>query len=175
MNKDFIYIGIVSSYSPKKQFIVLKDIPPDIPDISGEIEIYFGFSTSFLQKQKVNTIENRKTNIHIFFSDDCNVRFEELLRMGVYLERSVIERYKSDYYGPEDLLDCLVYDKYGNYIGKVVDVHILPSQFVIYADSDTYIVPLPFMKELILEFNLKEKQIKLDLPENYMDIAELKE
>ncbi len=174
MNKDLIYIGIVSSYSEKQKFLVLKDIPPFFPNINNEVEIYFGFSTNFLQKIKTIKIENRNTNIHIFIPNDITIKYEQLLRMGVYVERKVVEKYKSDYYGPEDLLDCSVYDQNDNLLGKVVDVHILPSQFVIYVDSNAYVVPLPFTQQVVLEFNLKDKIIKMEVPENYLDIAELK-
>ncbi len=175
MNKDLIYIGVVSSYSDKNQFLVLKDIPPDFPNIDTEIDIFLGFSTNFLEKIKILKIENRKSNIHIFLTSNIKAKFEELLRMGVYVERDIVEAYKPNFFGPEDILDCLVYDQNDNLIGRVVDVHILPSQFVIYADSDTYTIPLPFIKEIVIEFDLKRKIIKMDLPENYLDIAELKE
>ena len=174
MNKDLIYIGVVSSYSVKNQFLVLKDIPPEFPNIHSEIDIYIGFSTNFLDKLKISKIENRKTNIHIFLTNEIKQNLELFLRMGVYVERSTVEKYKANYYGPEDLLDCLVFDQDNNLIGRVVDVHILPTQFVIYTDSDTYTLALPFTKEIIIEFDLKDKKIKLDLPENYMDLAELK-
>lgn len=174
MESDLIYIGIVSSFSDRNHFLVLKDIPPDIPDINYEINAFVGYTINFLEKVKLTKIENRKNTIHIYLEGNINYDFEKFLRMGVYIERKTIEQLKSDYYGPEDLLDASVYDKDNNLIGKVVDVHILPTQFVIFVDSESYIVPLPFSEHILIDFKLKEKLIKLDLPDNYMDIAELK-
>lgn len=174
MESDLVYIGIVSSFSEKNLFLVLKDIPPDFPEMNQGIEAYIGFTTNFLEKIRITKIENRKSTIQVYLESNTSYNLEKYLRMGVYIERKAIEQIKSDYYGPEDLLDALVYDKDDKLIGRVVDVHILPTQFVIYVDSDTYIVPLPFSEHILIDFKLKEKIIKLDLPDNYLDIAELK-
>lgn len=174
MAQDLIYIGIVSSYSEKKKFIVLKDVPPDFPNIDNNIDVYFGFSVNFLQRYRILKLENRKTTIHLFFSNEVHLNFEKLLRMGVYVERKVVEKIKPDYYGPEDLLGAIVYDQNSVFVGKVVDVHILPSQYVIYVENDQYKIPLPFSEGNLLELNLKAKTIKLDLPEGYIDLAEKK-
>jgi len=174
LEHKLVYLGIISSYSVKNRFLDLKDVPPQFPDISQETELFIGFSVNFLKKYKFRKIENRGTSMRLYLSDNTSIDFEKSLRMAVYIDKKTVEHFKSGYYGPEDLLDGMVYDQNDSFIGKVVDVHILPTQFVLYVDSDTYIVPLPFTKENLIEFDLKNKKIKLELPENYLDIAELK-
>jgi len=169
-----VYLGIISSYSVKNRFLVLKDNPPEFPNINKETDIWIGFSLNFLTQYKIKRVENRRTSIHVYLTETTLIDFEKSLRMGVYIEQQIVEEFKSGYYGPEDLLDALVYDQNNNCIGKVADVHILPTQYVLYVDSDTYTVPIPFSKELLIEFDLKNKNIKLDLPENYLDLAEFK-
>lgn len=174
MESDFVYIGIISSYSKKHNFFVLKDNPPEFPSINQEIEVLIGFSIKFAKKYKIKNIENRKTSMRVYLPNTSKVDFNKFLRMGVYIDRKSVQQFKAEYFGPEDLLDALVYDQNDNCIGKVADVHILPTQFVLYVDSDTYTIPLPFSKEILMKFDLKNKIIILDLPENYLDLAEFK-
>jgi 16S rRNA processing protein RimM len=74
-------------------------------------------------------------------------------------------------YFDHDLIGCIIQDARGNSMGVVNDIlHIEGnSQLVVRNDNSEYLIPA--VGNICIHISIKEKKIKVDLPEGLMDLS----
>lgn len=175
MNTNYRYLGIVATFSEKNKFIDLKDSPPNLPNIDFEFNALIGFTEQFAKAYKITKMEKRKSSVRLFFDKNTSVNLSQFVRMAVFVDKHIFDKINFDGILPQELLGTKVLDQTNTIVGEIVDVNVLPSQFLLYVENNELIIPIPFLKDNLVCWDKDNKILKLELVENYREIGIKKE
>jgi len=162
LEEQYLKIADITRYQGNKGEVRAKAVT-EIPERFFDLEKVYIKKDGEILEFTVDYIRFQKQFVIIkFFEVNSIGEAEELRNTEVLIDKS--ERYllPEDNYYIEDLIDCSVYKKDNQYLGKLKDV-------VTTAGTDIFIVKgkdkeymLPASREIIIEIDLEAKKIIVD-------------
>jgi 16S rRNA processing protein RimM len=131
----------------------------------------------FLELNKESFIPFFVTNVRADRSDECVISLEDISKVEeakkfigkqVYVEEVILEKQKVD--SPLLWIGFDIVDREKGSLGKIEDVIQTAHQWlasITYQDKE---VLIPLVKEMILDVNVRNKFIRMDLPEGLLDL-----
>lgn len=158
-SQEYVSIGrILDSHGVKgfSKIYLLTDFPERFKKLK---EVSLFKENNLIFKLKIEQIRETDKNLLIKF-DKFNTPEEVKSYKGCYIKIPSEQKLNlpKDTFYFDDLRGLDVYNKEGNFLGKVTDVYEEPN-IILEITKDKKEVMLPFVKEFINEVSLKDKKI----------------
>jgi len=170
------YFGIITSISKKNNQVILSDFPKNIKQLPNKIEIEIGYSPNFTKKYTAQSFlfsnKSIKVKLSQIFSEN---ELKSFIRQAIYIDENIIKANNPDIILPEDLLDLEVINISNNEaIGVISDVQDTNANQILIVENNDFILPIPYINEVVKKINLKEGKIYIELIEGLLDLKEEK-
>jgi 16S rRNA processing protein RimM len=173
---EFLSVGkIVNTHGIKGE---VKILPlTDYPERFEELKwVYMDFmpnkkTSENLQKIEIESVKYFKNTVILKFKGIDNIDSALALKnVELKVDRKHAVKLPKDSYFICDLLECDVYNENDIKLGNMIDIIKTGS-------NDVYVVKpmqgkdilIPALKKVILDINIKDKKIKVQLPEGLLD------
>ncbi len=169
--KDFFLFAFTHSKSNFKGEIKIKLINDYRIDLKS-IEVIFIEEDNILIPYKLKRIKNaKKNNITLIIEEiDCESKAQRLISKKCFLPKKFLpERKGIDFYSFQ-VKDFIVIDKNSKRIGSVVDIVEKPLQSLMVVNTSTKEIFIPIHQDIILSVSHEKKEIKVELPNNFLDL-----
>ena len=105
-------------------------------------------------------------NILLFF-EEINSRTiaETLIGSEIFIDKSILPELNDGSYYWSDIIGLSVYSIDGNYMGRVESIIPTGSNDVYVVKNGDKEILVPGIESVVLEINLKQKMMRVDLPE----------
>ena len=167
-----IYIGhVAKTHGLHGSFSIKLDLPNDLCAFFEQVEkIYISkqFNALLITKSKLNNkVFLRVTTNKINDRDSA----KNILRHSVYLRKGDHPIIDEQFNHKNELLNFQIFDKKEGNIGVIHEIDFNRPQPVFIIKKDELTILVPFVDELIISINKKQKIINVDLPENLIKIC----
>ena len=169
--KDFFLFGFTYSKSNFKGELKVKVTNNYSIDFKS-IETIFIEENNDLIPYKLKRIKHlNKNNLTLIISEiDCKSKAQQLISKKCFLPKKLLPEKKGiDFYDFE-VKDFLVIDKNKKKIGNIVDIIEKPIQSLMVVNTSTKEIFIPIHQDIILSVSHEKKEIKVELPNNFMDL-----
>ena len=169
--KDFFLFGFTYSKSNFKGELKVKVINNYSIDLKS-IETIFLEEDNDLIPYKLKRIKDlKKKNLTLIINEiDSESKAQQLISKKCFLPKKILpERKGIDFYSFQ-VKDFIVIDKNSKKIGSVVDIVEKPLQSLMVVNTSTKEIFIPIHQDIILSVSHEKKEIKVELPNNFMDL-----
>ena len=169
--KDFFLFAFTYSKSNFKGEIKIKLINDYGIDFKS-IETIFIEEDKILIPYKLKKIKHKKkTNLTLLIEEiDCESKAQRLISKKCFLPKKILpERKGIDFYSFQ-VKDFIVIDKNSKKIGSVLEIVEKPFQSLMVVNTSTKEIFIPIHQDIILSVSHEKKEIKVELPNNFMDL-----
>lgn len=105
-------------------------------------------------------------NILLFFEEITNRTIAEtLIGSELFIDKSILPELNNGSYYWSDIIGLSVYSIDGNYMGRVESIISTGSNDVYVVKNGDKEILVPGIESVVLEINLKQKMMRVDLPE----------
>jgi len=169
--KDFFLFAFTYSKSNFKGEIKIKLINNYRIDFKS-IETIFIEEDKILIPYKLKKIKHKKkTNLTLLIEEiDCESKAQQLISKKCFLPKKLLPEKKGiDFYGFE-VKNFLVIDKNKKKIGIVEQIIEKPFQSLMVVNTNSKEILIPLHEDIIQRVNHAEKEIQVELPNNFFDL-----
>lgn len=92
--------------------------------------------------------------------------------LSIYLPKKILPKLKDDEFYLHDLVGCTLTDKKFGKVGVINEVNNQTSQTILFVETPTDEVVIPFVDDFIIHINTSKKEVNLDLPEGIINLNE---
>ena len=169
--KDFFLFGFTYSKSNFKGELKVKVTNNYSIDLKS-IETIFIEENNDLIPYKLKRIKHlNKNNLTLIISEiDCKSKAQQLISKKCFLPKKLLPEKKGiDFYGFE-VKNFLVIDKNKKKIGIVEQIIEKPFQSLMVVNTNSKEILIPLHEDIIQRVNHAEKEIQVELPNNFFDL-----
>ena len=139
----------------------------DIPDRFSKLnEVFVEFENGPVEKYTIASVRMRNNGLYITLDGVEDRSAAEKFR-GAYLciDSGSLARLPSDMYYEFDLIGMEARSPGGGIIGTVVRIERYPANDVIVVETDRGELPVPALRDIVLEVDIQEKHLTMDIPD----------
>ena len=168
LNNDFIVIGRITSTHGVKGWVSIESYSSNQEDIF-DYKLYLYTDHKFKIIDITDYRMMPKKIILKIKSIDSIDQAEKLVDFKIYTKSDQFSKLNEGEYYWNDLIDCSVYSNEKHLLGKVTSIIRNPSSdiLVIKNHKNKKELLIPFVKDFLLEVNIKEKTIGVDWKNDY--------
>ncbi len=162
LQEDYLEIGKITRYQGNKGEVRVKPTT-DIPERFFDLEIVYLKKEDEIIELEIEYIRFHKQFVIIkFFEVNSIDEAEELKNYRVLIDESEKYLLPEDNYYIDDLIDCEVYLRDGEFLGILTEVVDTSGTdiFIVKGEAKEYM--LPASREMITEINIDAKKIIVD-------------
>ncbi len=168
--EDCFYIGYITKTKGLKgevQIYFEYEEPEDLvlesvfAEINGKLVPYFVSSYK---------LQNNQTGNFYFDDIDTIEKAQTLIRKKLYLPEKLKPVRDDDEFLITDLKGFTVHDKTAGELGKIIEIHEYPQQYIAVVPYKFNEVMFPLNDDLIVEIDEENSILRVDLPEGLIDL-----
>jgi len=170
------FLGTIIKTSDE-EFLSLIDFPIGITGIVLPANIVIGYSENTGSIFTVSEYRLSRKRLHIRLKQTLSsAQIVDFKEMGVFIdEGNILFEDENESYFISDLIGCEVYStNEDEYIGEIVDVYTMPANDVWVVRTNEGDLPVPAVKEFIIDINMEQKKIIIEMHEGLSDLIEPK-
>ena len=169
--EDCFYFGKIGKpkgFKGEVNIIIDKNTPIS-PDTLNEIFILVGKKlvaypiSSFKTSPKGNAIVKFEG-----MTSDTDVN--RIKNLSIYLSKEILPNLDKNEYYLHDLVGCVLIDKTFGKVGVINEVNNQTSQTILFVETQTDEIVIPFVNEFILTVNTSKKEVNMNLPEGIINL-----
>lgn len=168
--EDCFYIGYITKTKGLKgevQVYFEYDEPADLPLDSVFAEINNKLVPFFISTYK---LQNNQTGNFYFDDIDTIEKAQLLIRKKLFLPNNLKPVRDDDEFLITDLKGFIVHDETAGGLGKIIEIHEYPQQFVAVVSYQFKEIMFPLNDDLIVAIDEENGILKVDLPEGLIDL-----
>tara|TARA_B100001029_G_scaffold138033_1_gene117169 strand:+ start:36 stop:545 length:510 start_codon:yes stop_codon:yes gene_type:complete len=168
LNNSFIVIGRITSTHGIKGWVSIESYSSDTEDIF-DYKLFLNTNGNFKRIDISNYRLMPKKIIAKIKSIDSIDLAEKFIDCKIYIKSNQLSNLDKDEYYWNDLIGCSVYSNEKCLLGNVTNIIRNSSSdiLVIKNNANQEEILIPFIKDFLLEVNLKEKTIGVDWKHDY--------
>lgn len=170
--KEYQYIGTISSPNGFKGKINLKDVPEGIEKIRNKSTILCGFSPKFAQRFTLDSFSKKETKAVVILNEvKSDKEVFDLKEKGLFTHQENLVIPEKEVLTDDIIGVTVIEQKTGNIIGEIIDVWYLPGNDVWLAKTNKGNLPLPVIEDVIIETDWENSKIFVNIIDGLWDIA----
>lgn len=168
LSDDLIVIGRITSTHGVKGWVSMESYSSNLEDIF-KYKLYINTNNTF---EIINVSDYKmmpKKLIAKIEGIDSIEQAEIFLDCKIYTKNDQLSKLDKDEYYWNDLIGCSVYSNEQNLLGKVSSIirNFSSDILVVRHHKNKDEILIPFIKDFLLEVNIKEKTIRVDWKNDY--------
>ena len=168
LNNDFIVIGRITSTHGIKGWVSIESYSSNLEDIF-DYKLFLIIDGNF-KKIDVDDYRMMPKKIIVKIKNIDSIELaEKFLDYKIYTKSDELSKLNEDEYYWNDLIGCSVYSNEQNLLGKVSSIirNFSSDILVVSNHKNKDEILIPFIKDFLLEVNIKEQIIIVDWKDDY--------
>ena len=168
LNNDFIVIGRITSTHGIKGWVSIESYSSNLEDIF-DYKLFLNIDGNF-KKIDINDYRMMPKKIIVKIKNVDSIELaEKFLDYKIYTKSDELSKLNEDEYYWNDLIGCSVYSNEQHLLGNVTNIIRNSSSdiLVIKNRENQEEILIPFIKDYLLEVNLREKTIGVNWKNDY--------
>ncbi len=117
-------------------------------------------------------LTSKGNGLGMFEGINSDLDIDRIKNLSVYLPKKTLPKLNKDEFFLHDLLGCTLMDKKFGKVGVITEVNTQTSQTILFVETVTDEVVIPFVDDFIVNINTSKKEVNLDLPEGIINLNE---
>ncbi len=167
-----IFLGTVVNTKGTEGKMFITDVPKGKPKVKKGSSIYIGYSNKFSKQFILKNWENLHNGVLISLVEITTPEEAKTLKEnGIFVEENLVTFEDMNKLQSDAVSGFEVYNKSsGVYLGKVIDIWILPANDVWIVKTKEGNLPIPVLDEVIKKVDFDKKRIDIELIPGLIDL-----